>query len=163
MINYKFAKEIGATHYRECVDNEVDYYKLSDNRLTLLCYSKKCREWDESLSTGAVVLAKIKPIPSKRTRTEYEKVTESIFDLRDEFERGELYFYQGGEYLPYKLESEFAHGFMHKRIYRKIEKEIDERQEFVKEASKIWNRDDMHCSTDIFREMYDSGKFKFIG
>lgn len=109
-----------------------------------------------------LTLSDLKP---KRTYTEYEKVTESIFDLRDEFERGELYYYCCHTESKHKIESVklLATNAITDNVYRKVEKEIDERHEFVKEASKIWNRDDMHCSTDIFREMYDSGKFKFIG
>lgn len=64
----------------------------------------------------------------KRTRTEYEKVTESIFDLRDEFERGELYADDKGIVR--------IQGFAHLggscqvgTIYRKVEKEIDWRDE----------------------------------
>lgn len=108
---------------------------------------EECRE---------LTLSDLKP----RTRTEYEKVTESIFDLRDEFERGELYFQQGGEYLPYKLEAEFAHGFMHDRIYRKVEKEIDERQEFVERASGLVSKS--HAVDYSLGKMYDAG-CRFVG
>lgn len=74
-----------------------------------------------------------------RTRTEYEKVTESIFDLRDEFERGELYFTANGDidnmrvietelHLVQLLKShmEFTNrGY----VYRSTEKQVDWREE----------------------------------
>lgn len=67
------------------------------------------------------------------TRTEYEKVTESIFDLRDEFERGELYFKcSEGDWVQAVHESEVVHFLNNCALYRKIEKEIDWRDEVMK-------------------------------
>ncbi|UYE90974.1 hypothetical protein [Vibrio phage vB_VaS_L1] len=67
-------------------------------------------------------------VSPKRTRTEYEKVTESIFDLRDEFERGELYRHSYGfrkiETLAY-LGACCQNG----NIFKKVEKEIDWRKD----------------------------------
>ena len=58
----------------------------------------------------------------------YEKVTDSIFDLKEEFERGELYFlplsYNGLNQKDYEvIETSQMAGLMHKedRIYRRIE------------------------------------------
>lgn len=73
---------------------------------------EECRE---------LTLSDLKP----RTSTEYEKVTESIFDLRDEFERGELYMKLSGELLPVPNETQLSILLDHKQCYRKIEKEID--------------------------------------
>lgn len=68
-----------------------------------------------------------------KTRTEYVKVTESIFDLKEEFERGELY------YLPNDPDNYKVIDSMHilcncaayatPKIYRRIEKEVDWRDE----------------------------------
>ena len=82
-----------------------------------------------------------KPEPQKQFK--YEKVTESIFDLKDEFERGELYRHhvynsqdkkyeviKGGEcYLWRNLESD--------NVYRKVE--IDPVEELAKEIEKVLN------------------------
>lgn len=117
-IDYELVEKIGATHYSEC----GEYYKLDNNKIMHLSGGQEC----ETSNNAWWCVKNLKPIqPKPPVRVEYEKVTESIFDLKDEFERGELYFQQGGEYLPYKLESEFAHGFMHNRIYRRIEKPVD--------------------------------------
>lgn len=64
----------------------------------------------------------------KRTRTEYEKVTESIFDLRDEFERGELY---GDNTGVTKIETLAHLGACCQvgNVFRKVGKEIDWRDE----------------------------------
>jgi hypothetical protein len=68
----------------------------------------------------------------KRTRTEYEKVTESIFDLRDEFVRGELFMKgrgAGGDFFN-KITTEYELvTFASRGLYRKVEKEIDWRNE----------------------------------
>ena len=68
----------------------------------------------------------------KRHRTEYEKVTESIFDLRDQFERGELYTKcrgAGGDFFN-KITTEYELvTFAPRSLYRKVEKEIDWREE----------------------------------
>jgi hypothetical protein len=68
----------------------------------------------------------------KRTRTEYEKVTESIFGLRDEFERGELYTKKfNQEWHQIKTEEQLGNLLSmnddptKNGIYRKVEREID--------------------------------------
>lgn len=73
-----------------------------------------------------LTLSDLKP----RTRTEYEKVTESIFDLREEFERGELYFKcSEGDWVQAVHESEVVHFLNNCCLYRKVEKQIDWREE----------------------------------
>lgn len=95
--------------YRELIDFAIDNTEFNPE--------KKCRE---------------KP----RTRIEYEKVTESIFDLRDEFERGELH---GDDAGVTKIET-LAHlgACCHTgNVFKRVEKEIDERQEFIERAEKL--------------------------
>lgn len=64
---------------------------------------------------------------SKPARTEYVKVTESIFDLKEEFERGELYFMATTDCEYHKIDAIKVLGlnFDKKNIYRRIEKEVD--------------------------------------
>ena len=120
-IDYELVNKIGATHY---CDKTYRLYKVS--AMTLLVYIDD--DWKLCLA-GVAALNHIKPIPPKpRTRTEYEKVTESIFDLRDEFERGELFMKgrgAGGDFFN-KITTEYELvTFASRGLYRKVEKEID--------------------------------------
>ena len=65
------------------------------------------------------------------TRTEYEKVTESIFDLRDEFERGELYCKHeiAREFTQVINTQTLAQALHGGYCYRLVEKEIDWRDD----------------------------------
>ncbi|CAM0040610.1 hypothetical protein VPHK435_0016 [Vibrio phage K435] len=66
----------------------------------------------------------------KSTPTKFVKVEESIFDLKDELERGELYYYQGGEYFKITDTRQLAVHAHYKSAYRKVE--IDWRDEVVR-------------------------------
>lgn len=85
-----------------------------------------CCNDDFYLDLKRLTLPDLKP----RTRTEYEKVTESIFDLRDEFERGELYESLCGSKL--ENEHDFIYAYTNDHIVRKVEKEIDWQDEIVR-------------------------------
>lgn len=81
-----------------------------------------------TLSGRELTLSDLKP----RTRTEYEKVTESIFDLRDEFERGELYCKNlaGNEdYQQLNTEVALFGCAAAGNVYLRVEKEIDWRDD----------------------------------
>lgn len=77
-----------------------------------------------------LTLSDLKP----RTRTEYEKVTESIFGLRDEFERGELYckFEHAREYTQITNAQTLSQDLHRGCCYRLVEKEIDWQDEVVR-------------------------------
>ena len=135
----KKAIELGFSHqgYR---DRDLNWYNLD--------FIGICEGWDndmlgQTMSEGEKIddyeckkltLSDLKP----RTRTEYEKVTESIFDLRDEFGRGELYFDRdrctGGiyvssdQYQKIRDMNDFSQAALN-NIYRKVEKEIDWRDD----------------------------------
>ncbi|AVR75852.1 hypothetical protein ValSw33_28 [Vibrio phage ValSw3-3] len=89
----------------------------------------------------------------KRTRTEYEKVTESIFDLRDEFECGELYRLRKDDIDGYvkvtdlKVLVEEIKGC---GIFRLVEKEIDWRCEVHAKLQSYY-----HWSTPIAEVIND--------
>tara|TARA_R110002020_G_scaffold1840_2_gene8424 strand:- start:240 stop:560 length:321 start_codon:yes stop_codon:yes gene_type:complete len=51
----------------------------------------------------------------------YVKVEESIFDLKEELEKGELYFYQGGEYFSITDENQLCCHIKHNSVYRQFE------------------------------------------
>lgn len=105
------------------------------------------------------------PVKKPRTRTEYVKVTESIFDLREEFERGELYhkFEHAREYSKVKNTESLSQALNNGCCYRKVEKEIDERQEFIDELGKIQRRIGDCQLYDFYNAVFESGKFKLIG
>lgn len=125
MIDYKLAKEIGATH----IHVNGDFYKLLSGKWMNYPTSEGESDWEESsIKDGrvGVLLSEI-----KRTRTEYEKVTESIFDLKDEFERGELYCKHefAREYSQVINTQTLAQSLHCGYCFRKVEKEIDWRDE----------------------------------
>lgn len=83
--------------------------------------------WYNYTNSRRLTLSDLKP----RTRTEYVKVTESIFGLRDEFERGELYhkFEHAREHSKVKNTESLSQALNNGCCYRKVEKEIDWRED----------------------------------
>lgn len=68
--------------------------------------------------------------PQKPTRTEYVKVTESIFDLKEEFEKGRLFHNE----CVIRSATALAECYTKDNIYRRIEKEVDWRDEVITTA-----------------------------
>lgn len=105
----------------------------------------------------------------QHARTEYEKVTESIFDLRDEFERGDLYFDRdrctGGiyassdQYQKIRDMNDFSQAALNNNIYRKVEKEIDWRDEVVHAYPSIDFKD---IDSDGYRNLGSWRPDKFL-
>ena len=81
----------------------------------------------------------------KRVKVEFVKVEDSIFDLREEFEKYELYskadiIFDGcveDGFVSIHSEIDLAKAIQVDQIYRKVETEIDERQEFIEAACKV--------------------------
>lgn len=126
------AVELGFAHqgYR---DKKVDWYNL---RFVGICSgwcSERLGQADyvdemiKRLKCRKLILSDLKP----RTRTECEKATESIFDLRDEFERGELYWWyesdckDKSEFVEIRSEYDLSTYFAKGNIFKRVEKEID--------------------------------------
>lgn len=63
---------------------------------------------------------------AKLTRTEYVKVDDSIFDLKAEFEAGELYVKHknNGKYVKINSESWLVSAKNNGNVYRKVEREV---------------------------------------
>lgn len=98
----------------------------------------------------------------KRTKAEYVKVTDSIFDLKSEFEDGWLSSKAGGHYVNIDNLDSLLLAYRNDNVYRKVETEIDERQEFIDELSKI-QKEIGDCQLGEFYEaIFDSGKFKLV-
>lgn len=92
------------------------------------------------------------PVKKPKTRTEYVKVTESIFDLRDEFERGELYhkFEHAREYSKVNNTEALSQALNCGCCYRKVKKEIDWREsvrEFLESCKQISNSSQLESFT----------------
>ena len=87
----------------------------------------------------------------------YEKVTDSIFELKEEFERGCLYAESDkGNYLKVETDALLASAYLHDKLYRRIE--VTERELFIEEAMRFnyWD------AQQLLGQMYDSGKFKLV-
>jgi hypothetical protein len=86
-------------------------------------------EHDKQVKPCASELFEEKKMP--RTKTEYVKVTDSIFDLQVDFERGELWFFKPVDffnpvkrYMTIKCIIQLAELIETKNVYRKVETEI---------------------------------------
>lgn len=82
-------------------------------------------DMDEDEQRGEMTELTMKDL-AKPTR--FVKVEESIFDLKEEFEKGELY-EKGSGYTKLISESDFAFAYRENAIYRQVE--IDWRDELV--------------------------------
>lgn len=86
----------------------------------------------------------------------YEKVTDSIFDLKEEFERGELFSFDGNEhYVQIETEGDFSYAHIYENLYRRIE--VTERDLFIEEACKRCNYDPNSAAGSLIGDMYDAG------
>lgn len=99
-----------------------------------------------------------------RTKTEFVKVTGSIFDLKDLLENEGLYFSTDTDEYDYcNNERDLCAAVYNGNIYRKVETEINERQEFIDTYASL--RHEFHGQRtydDFSGFMYDSGRFKLV-
>lgn len=145
---------------RGSVNGRFDYL-LEGERKYIACMTEFCRngqsEWSSNYcdvrALKKLTISDLKP----RTRTEYEKVTESIFDLRDEFERGELYFKYSQGIEVIKTEQMLLAQIERDGVHRKVEKEIDERQEFIDNAYYLAQSCGAYDVEEVAGIMYDAG------
>lgn len=104
----------------------------------------------------------------KHTKVEYVKVAESIFDLKDELERCELFFdfeCDVNNKTVILSEKELIELFFKNySIYRKVSRELTERESFVEEFERIAEEitKDEWAIAPISAVMFDSGKFKLV-
>lgn len=101
--------------------------------------------------------------PTKpRTKVEYVKVEDSIFDLRDDFMSHRLFTKMDDSYSLIRFVDELSKSSMNGSLHRRIETEIDERQEFI-DAYMSFVDSSIGDSYDKFAgKLYDSGKFKLV-
>lgn len=100
----------------------------------------------------------------KRTKIEFVKVDDSIWHLEPDFRRGELFAFDGNrDYVQIETEGDFTLSHSSDNIYRRIETEIDERQEFIDAAiGYSYFTGSTETELILLENMYDSGKFKLV-
>ena len=119
-------------------------------------------------ATEAKAVAEYSNEKPKRVKVEFVKVEDSIFDLREEFEKYELYskadiIFDGcveDGFVLIHSEIDLAKATQVDQIYRKVETEIDERQEFIEIACNEVNATLDSDAAEDFGRLFDSGKFK---
>lgn len=143
----------GATHYSdESEDNHFCWYIIKGDVAKIFSVNKYEQKWRDCINQHKE--NDVKPIPTEPTYR-YEKVTDSIFDLKEEFERGELYAESDkGNYLKVECEGLLVLACHKQKLYRRIE--VTERDLFIEEAcEKI--RTSAEEDILIIGKMYDLG------
>lgn len=102
----------------------------------------------------------------KRVKVEHVKCELSIGDFISGFQKGLLFYYQGGEYHQIETERQAMFHASQDSYFVKQETEIDERKEFIDAAVSLLSEGS--CDNEAsyyagwFESMYDSGKFKLV-
>jgi len=175
-IDYELAEKIGATHYFEMRNGDgytlIDSSTINTHSNGMFSVGKfacvdKHGSVVETMATSFgldFLLSKVKPIPPKPPVTVgYEKVTESIFDLKDEFERGVLFTKKFNQEW-HKIKTEVQLGGLlsmnddptKNGIYRRIEKTVDW-QNAVVECMKGQPEDGATMNQDLVDELNAAG------
>jgi hypothetical protein len=130
-----------------------------ENQMNIDNLATQTPEEKEALdSIKSVHLRDYQKADKSHTKVEYEKVTESIFDLREEFERGELHYDFGDEdWFTFNDEASLVAGFKEGNVYRRIEtaetpqqREERERLEAAYDLFCVWSDGATPCSFDVF-------------
>ena len=96
--------------------------------------------------------------PETKPTYRYEKVKDSIFDLKEEFERGELFYSTSMDnFALVRTEHCFSEMFSVGNLYRRIE--VTERDEFVILLSAFLGCDDYDIELG---QAFDTGNFKLV-
>ena len=155
----------GATHYwnESC---SCFFAWWNDNTKEMLC-PDGLGSWSKVSDLSDDIMHEI---PKPRTKTEFVKVgcewavweyLKAFSDLPD----SEQWFIKVSDeqYAPIHDWFNVAETIRkHNLIYRKVEIEIDERQEFIDEISKI-QKEVGDCQLGVFYDaIFDSGKFKLV-
>ena len=154
----------GATHYHnENDDYEFCWFKIVNGEWFAYCPKEVVEGWtkciDEHERDGFEAIPAETP-EGKEALCEktyrYEKVTDSIFDLKEEFERGELYFAWLGNHEPGSNsvgydqitdEKMLLCRYEEKRLLRRIE--VTERELFIELVERVGS------------ELMDNGEWSF--
>ena len=132
------------------------------------CYVIKAKALEETNTIPTETQEEKEALDAIEKTYRYEKVTDSIFDLKEEFERGELYFAWLGNPEPVsnsvgydKITDEkmLLCRYEEKRILRRIE--VTERELFIDAYASAFNTH-MLLVEDVAGTLFDSGKFKLV-
>ena len=121
----------------------------------------KDRSYDrENFILRAAALEEKKP----RTKVEYVKVADSIFDLRHDFEAGELFsrVNHARDYSAINNTQTLAQALHQMCCYRCIETPMTEREAFIEAVSETLPEYDKSAIPLWIGKLYDSGKFKLV-
>ena len=156
----------GATHYQEEGDEYLfAWFSKTDDSLRIFVPESPFPSWNECSAYHYEDL--IKPIPTETPEEKealdtiektyrFEKVMDSIFGLKEEFERGELFSFDGNEhYVQIETEGDFSYAHIYENLYRRIE--VKERELFIEEACKRCNYDPNSAAGSLIGDMYDAG------
>lgn len=151
----------GAERYKVFEDGFIEYYALIDGVKKFYSNAeKKFKEQNLENFKDSLPLPKLK--------TEWVKVEDSIFELGQELQAGDLYFdFDGDESnkQPIKTESELVFlRSLHHPIYRKVEKVSDEKQEYLDEFDrvfKLWHSADTYTRAGSLAEFFYGHGFSF--
>lgn len=140
------------------------FVKLEKEKSNKQGLEKDCKKQlvDIAASIGAQLIS---PDKKPRTKVEYVKVTDSIFDLRPDFEAGELFskVNHARDYSTINNTQTLAQALHQSCCYRRIETTMTERQAFVDEYVAQRNEFAKQNTTADFCEfLADSGKFKLV-
>ena len=102
-------------------------------------------------------------LPLPKPKTEWIKIEDSIWDLRPDFETGELYhkFEHARDFTKIENIETLAQAVNQGKCYRKVEKVIDEKEAFIEKVmADHFNRKGL--TSEIVGEMFDAG-CRFVG
>ena len=149
----------GATHYwnESC---SCFFAWWNDNTKEMLCPDNS-GTWHK---ISDIPRDKIYEIPKPRTETEFVKIEYNhAWEIIKLYEGGEELFKTDSDELQIErinsiaLRAQAGYPF-----YRKVETEIDERQEFIEAVSEILPEYDKRTMPLWIGKLYDSGKFKLV-
>ncbi|CAH9012065.1 conserved hypothetical protein [Vibrio phage 277E43-1] len=93
-----------------------------------------------------------------KTKTVYEKVTESIFDLKEEFENGELYYSAAGQlFTQIKGIQPLIEGLYLGYVYREVEQPVSWQEEVIEflKSTKV-DTSAFTCDTWTIRDVINT-------
>lgn len=135
---YKVFDYENFTEYYAAINGVKSFHSVKENGW------KECRS---SSFSSSLLLPKLK--------TEWIKVEGSIWDLRPDFETGELYhkFEHARDFTKVENIETLAQAVNQGKCYRKVEKVVDEKREFIERASEVSD----HHGPTVFGKLYDAG------
>ncbi len=130
----------------------ISEYEIEEGRLVVERLKKDCKTLNDT---------------APRTKTEFVKCEFShAWEAVKEHEESKNIFHcnEGGEYAICGYDMHIiGECISDGELYRKVETEIDERQEFIDTACETLDDDEGHAHySKYFGQLFDSGKFKLV-